>query len=312
MPATAHLNVLPLDSYNMLLGMEWLYVHRTKAYCYEKTIECVDDNGEPRVLQGKKKSTSVSMVISMQEKRSHKKGCKLFVDHISSDKGKEVEDVDVLNKYPVFQQFQDVFPEEITKFSLHREVDFSLELVPGAALASKAPYRMSTPELVELKLQLKEILDRDTLGQVYHLGVHRSCFVLHPYLDNFVIVFIDDILVYSKNEEEHAQHLATVLRLLREHQLYAKLRKCSFFQSEEHYLGHVVSKEGIVVDTKKVRAIMEWVDPKSVDEVRYFMGLAGYYRRFIDNFSQIDYPITSLQRKGKKFEWIEECEASFD
>ena len=78
-----------------------------------------------------------------------------------------------------------------------------------------------------------------------------------------------------------------------------------------HYLGHVVSRKGIVVDPKKIRVIMEWVAPKNVDEVRYFMGLEGYYRRFIRNFSHIAYPITSLQRKGKNFEWIEKCEASF-
>jgi len=109
--------------------------------------------------------------------------------------------------------------------------------------------------------------------------------VLHPYLDKFVIVFIDYILVYSKNEVEHVKHLTTVLRLLREHQLYAKLNKCSCFQTEVHYLGHVVSKEGIVVDPEKIRSIMEWVAPKSVDEVRSFIGMVGYYRRFIKNFS---------------------------
>eukprot|EP00253_Pinus_taeda_P002609 PITA_02609 len=107
--------------------------------------------------------------------------------------------------------------------------------------------------------------------------------VLRPYLDNFVIVFIDDILVYSKNEEEHAEHLATILMLLREHQLYAKLNKCSFFQTKVHYLGHVVSKEGIAIDIENIRAIMEWVAPKILDK-----------------------------RKGKKFKWTEECEANFE
>ena len=94
-----------------------------------------------------------------------------------------------------------------------------------------------------------------------------------------------------------------MLRLLREHQLYAKLNKCSLFQTKVHYLGHVVSTEGIAIDLDEIRAIMEWVPPKSVDEVISFMGFAGYYRRFIRNFTQIAYPITSLQRKGKKFEW---------
>eukprot|EP00253_Pinus_taeda_P003281 PITA_03281 len=98
----------------------------------------------------------------------------------------------------------------------------------------------------------------------------------------------------------------------RENQLYAKLRKCRFFQTEVHYLGHVVSKGGIAVDPEKISAIMEWVAPQSVYKVTSFMGLAGYYRRFIRNFSQISYPITSLQRKGKKFEWTKEFKASFE
>ena len=119
--------------------------------------------------------------------------------------------------------------------------------------------------------------------------------MLCPYLDKFVIVFIDDIFIYSKNEEEYVEHLVVVLRLLREHQLYAKLNKCSFFQIEVHYLGCVVSKEGIAVDPKKIRAIVEWIVPKNVDEVRSFMGLASYYKRFIKNLSCISYSITSLQ-----------------
>ncbi len=118
--------------------------------------------------------------------------------------------------------------------------------------------------------------------------------VLHPYLDKFVIVFIDYILVYSKNDEEHAEHLAAMLRLLREHQLYAKLSKCSLFQTKVHYLGHVVSKEGITIDPEKIRAIREWKAPKNVDEVRLFMGLVGYYKGFIGKLSRITYPITSL------------------
>ena len=94
-----------------------------------------------------------------------------------------------------------------------------------------------------------------------------------------------------------------MLRLLRGYKLYAKLSKSSFFQTEVHYLGHVFSKEGITLVLEKIRAIMEWEAPKNVDEVRSFMGLVGYYRRFIKNLSLIAYHITSLQRKGKKFEW---------
>eukprot|EP00253_Pinus_taeda_P036167 PITA_36167 len=160
MPTTTHLNVFPSGSYSMILGMDWLYLHRTKVDCFDKAIECVDDSGEKRTLQGKKKPTSMRMVTSMHSKRSYKKVCVIFAIHISNEKGKEVEDADVLSRYPILQQFRDVFPKEISELPPHREVDFYIDLVPGVAPASKAPYRMSTPDLVELKLQLKEMLDK--------------------------------------------------------------------------------------------------------------------------------------------------------
>jgi hypothetical protein len=106
-------------------------------------------------------------------------------------------------------------------------------------------------------------------------------------------------------------HLRMVLQVLREHQLYAKLRKCSFYQKKIHYLGHITSKDGIVVDPEKIEAIREWPVPKNVIEVKSFMGLVGYYRMFIVGFSRIAHPITSLQRKEKKFQWTEECEKIF-
>jgi hypothetical protein len=135
--------------------------------------------------------------------------------------------------------------------------------------------------------------------------------VFRDYLDKFVIVFLDDILMYSKSEEEHEQHLRMVLQVLREHQLYAKLNKCSFYQRQIHYLGHIISEEGIIMDPKKVEAIREWSAPRNVAEVRSFMGLASYYKRFITGFSKIAHPITSLQRKEEKFQWTKECEKSF-
>jgi len=136
--------------------------------------------------------------------------------------------------------------------------------------------------------------------------------VLCSYLDKFVIVFIDDILVYSKNKEEHEEHLAVILQLLREHKLYEKFDKCDFFQTQIHYLGHIVSKDGVAVDPKKVKATMEWPTPKNVAKVRSFMELAGYYKRFIKNFSKIGHLITTLKKKGKRFKWVVDCATSFD
>ena len=109
-----------------------------------------------------------------------------------------------------------------------------------------------------------------------------------------MLVFLDDILVYSKNEHEHEQHLRLVLQKLREHKLFGKLSKCVFYQTKVHYLGHIISSEGISVDPTKIKAIEEWPAPTNVHEIRSFMGLAGYYRRFVKEFSRVAHPITSL------------------
>ncbi|NBK83605.1 RNA-directed DNA polymerase, partial [Listeria monocytogenes] len=135
--------------------------------------------------------------------------------------------------------------------------------------------------------------------------------VFKEYLDHFVVVFIDDILIYSKSREDHEQHLRLVLQKLREYKLYAKLKKCEFWLEEVAFLGHVVSSRGISVDPAKIEAIQSWEQPKSVTEVRSFLGLAGYYRRFVEGFSRIATPLTQLTRKDTKFSWSEECEKSF-
>jgi hypothetical protein len=132
------------------------------------------------------------------------------------------------------------------------------------------------------------------------------------YLDKFVVVFIDDILVFSRSEEEHEEHLRLVLQKLREHQLYAKFSKCAFWLKEVSFLGYIITDGGIAVDPSKVRDILNWSPPKNVLEIRSFLGLAGYYRRFIEGFSKIVKPLTTLLEKGKEFKWDEKCQASFE
>ncbi|KAG8471689.1 hypothetical protein CXB51_036643 [Gossypium anomalum] len=136
--------------------------------------------------------------------------------------------------------------------------------------------------------------------------------IFQSYLDRFVVVFIDDILVYSKAESEHAQHLRIVLQTLREKQLYAKFSKCEFWLYEVGFLGHIVSAEGIRVDPSKVSAVVNWKIPKNITEVRSFLGLAGYYCRFVKNFSMIASPMTRLLQKNVEFVWSDECQQSFD
>ncbi|XP_073153876.1 uncharacterized protein [Henckelia pumila] len=128
----------------------------------------------------------------------------------------------------------------------------------------------------------------------------------------FVIVFIDDILIYSRSLEDHRHHLQIALQTLREQKLFAKFSKCEFWLEQVAFLGHIVSKEGIAVDPSKVEAVQNWGIPKNASEIRSFLGLAGYYRKFIKGFSSIAVPLTSLTKKNVKYVWSQECQRSFD
>lgn len=136
--------------------------------------------------------------------------------------------------------------------------------------------------------------------------------IFQPYLDKFLLIFIDYILIYSKNQEEHKEHLRIVLQTLRENHLYAKFSKCDFFKDQIQYLGHVILADGIVVDLEKIKTIMEWTAPKNVVDIRSFLGLDRYYHRFIEGFSKSTFPMTSLQKKGHAFQWTVECQQSFE
>ncbi|GJR76212.1 putative reverse transcriptase domain-containing protein [Tanacetum coccineum] len=130
--------------------------------------------------------------------------------------------------------------------------------------------------------------------------INRVC---KPYLDKFVIVFIDDILIYSKSKKEHEEHLRQILKLLKKEELYAKFSKCEFWISRVQFFGHVIDYRGIHVDPSKIESIKDWASLKTPTEIRQFLGLAGYYRRFIEGFSKIAKTMTKLTQKGVKFDW---------
>ena len=135
--------------------------------------------------------------------------------------------------------------------------------------------------------------------------------IFHPYLDSFVVVFIDDILVYSKTREEHEERLRVVLQTLKHNRLHAKLYEYEFWLEKVSFIGHVISRGGIAVDPSKVEVVMSWESHKLVFEIRSFLGLAGYCRRFIEGFSKLTLPLTKLTRKGQAFVWDAQCESSF-
>ncbi|KAH0661922.1 hypothetical protein KY284_026853 [Solanum tuberosum] len=135
--------------------------------------------------------------------------------------------------------------------------------------------------------------------------------VFKPYLDMFVIVFINDILIYSRNKEDHASHLRMVLQTLKDRELYAKFSKCEFWLMSVAFLGHIVSGDGIKVDTLKIEAVQNWTRPTSPTDIRSLLGLADYYKRFVEGFLSISSPLTKLTQKIVKFQWSEACEKNF-
>jgi hypothetical protein len=180
----------------------------------------------------------------------------------------------------------------------YHQIKIHLEDVPKAAFST----RYGLYEYLAMSFGL-------TNAPAHFMYLMNSVFM--PELDKFVVVFIDDILIYSKSEEEHAHHLRVILQRLHDHQLYAKFSKYAFWLKEVPFLGHVIFAEGIAVDPSKVQEVLDWKSTKSVTQICSFLGLAGYYHRFIPNFSEITKPMTQLLEKKAKFKWSPQCEEVF-
>jgi len=395
---------IELGSFDIVIGMDWLSKHHAEIICHEKTIRIPLSNGEVLVIQGEKSGTPLNIISCMKAYKCLKTGYFAVLAHVKEKKVEEKKVEDVL----VVREFPEVFPEELPGLPPSRQIEFHIDLVPGATPVARAPYQLAPSELLELSNQLQELLEKgfirpsfspwgapvlfvkkkdgsfrmcidyrelnkltiknrnplpridDLFDQLqgskfyskidlrsgYHQlkvkeeDVPKTTFrtryghyeflvmpfgltnapavfmdlmnrVCKPYLDQFVIVFIDDILIYSKSKEEHEQHLKKILELLKKEKLYAKFSKCEFWIEKVQFLGHVVSNEGIHVDPAKIEAVEKWEAPKTPTEVRQFLGLAGYYRRFIEGFSKIAQPLTSLTQKDKRFDWTEKQEVAF-
>jgi hypothetical protein len=219
---------------------------------------------------------------------------------------RSLNEVTIKNKYPL-PWIEDLFDQmrgakvfsKIDLRSGYHQLKIRMEDIPKTALTS----RYGLYEFTVMSFGL-------TNAPAYFMYLMNKVFM--EYLDKIVVVFIDDILVFFRSEEEHEQHLRLVLQKLREHQLYAKFSKCAFWLKEVSFLGQIITDGGIAVDPSKVRDVLNWSPPKNVPEIRSFLGLAGYYRRFIEGFSKIVKPLTTLLEKGKDFKWDEKCQASFE
>ncbi|GJX22879.1 putative reverse transcriptase domain-containing protein [Tanacetum coccineum] len=380
------IDLLPtrLGSFDVIVGMDWLSYHRAVIDCYENIVRIPLPNDEILEVQGER-----------LEKDPGSLAC-IKVDE------KKLDDIQVVRDFP------EVFPDDLSGLPPVREIEFRINLILGASIVVKSPYRLAPSEMLELSNLLKELQEKGFIRPSQSLwgapvlfvkkkdGAMRMCIdyrelnkltiknryplpriddlfdqlqgacyfskidfrsgyhqlrvqeedipktafrtryghfeftvmpfgltnapaifmdlmnrVCKPYLDKFVIVFIDDILIYSKSEEEHEVHLKTILDLLKEEKLYAKFSKCEFWLKEVQFLGHVVNRDGIHVDPSKVESVKNWKTPESPTEIRSFLGLAGYYRRIIKNFSKIAKPLTLLTQKNKTYVWGDKQKEAF-
>ncbi|GKC29057.1 putative reverse transcriptase domain-containing protein [Tanacetum coccineum] len=360
----------------------------------------------PTSLRGN--GTRLNIISCTKTQKYLLKGHHVFLAHVTTKETEDKSGKKRLEDVPIVQDFPKVFPEELPGLPPTRQVEFQIDLMPGATTIARAPYRLAPSEMKELSEQLQEPSDKGfirpssspwgalvlfvkkkdgsfrmcidyrelnklTVKNCYPLpriddlfdqlqgssvyskidfrsGYHQlrvreedilkmafrtqyghykfqvmpfgltnapAVFmdlmnrVCKPYLDKFVIVFIDDILIYSKDKKEHEEHLRAILELLKKEELYAKFLKCEFWIHKVQFLGHVIDCQGIHVDHAKIESIKDRVSPKTPMEIRQFLGLARYYRRFIEGFSKIAKPMTKITHKKVAFEWGDKQEAAF-
>ncbi|GJZ34612.1 putative reverse transcriptase domain-containing protein [Tanacetum coccineum] len=269
-------NLIPLGhgSFDVIVGMDWLSKNKDEIVCHEKVVRIPFECGEILCVQGEHTLGGMKTLISMKAEEPK------------------------LSDIPIIPDFIDVFPEDLLGLPLQRQLRVHEDDIPKTAFRTRYGHFKFT--VMPFGLTNAPAIFMDLMNRV-----------CKPYLDKFVIVFIDDILIYSKTKEDHEVHLKLVLELLKKERLYAKFSKCEFWLQEVHFLGHVVNHNGIHVDPSKIEAVKNWKAPTTPSEIRSFLGLAGYYRRFIANFSKIAKPLTSLTQKNKKYEWGAEQEEAF-
>ncbi|GJY05012.1 putative reverse transcriptase domain-containing protein [Tanacetum coccineum] len=291
-PFNIDLMPVELGSLDVIIGMDWLAKYQAVIVCAEK----------------------IKYML---------KGCPIFLAHVTTKETEDKSEKKRLEDVPIVQNFPEVFPEDLPGLPPTRQVEFQIDLIPGAAPVARAPYRLAPSKMKELSDQLQELSDKGFIRpssspwgapvlfvkkkdgstryghyefQVMPFGLTNAPAVFmdlmnrvcKPFLDKFVIVFIDDILIYSKNKKEHEEHLKAILELLKKEEF-----------------------QGIHVDPAKIESIKDWASPKTPTEIRQFLGLAGYYRRFIEGFLKIAKPMTKLTQKKVKFVWGDKQEAAF-
>ncbi|GKB01540.1 putative reverse transcriptase domain-containing protein [Tanacetum coccineum] len=320
---------IELGSFDVIIGMNWLVEHDV-VIVYGKKVVHITIKNRMLVVKGNSDVSQLKVISCIKARKYIERGCQLFLAQITEKEPTErrLEDVHVIREFP------EVFPDDMPGLPPPRQ-EMSDQLKDlsekGFIRPSSSPwgapvlfvkkkdetfcmcidYRKLNKLTVKNRYPLLRIDDLFDQLQVMLFGLTNapSIFmdlmnrVCKPYLDKFMIVFIDDIIIYSKSKEEHEEHLKIILGLLKKEQLYAKFSKCDFWLDSVKFLGHVMDSNKVHVDPSKIKAIKNWAAPSTPTEVRQFLGLAGYYRSFIEGFSLISKPLTKLTQKNKKYKW---------
>ncbi|GJX59183.1 putative reverse transcriptase domain-containing protein [Tanacetum coccineum] len=370
-----------MGSFDAIIGMDWLSKYSAVIDCAKKIVR-IPSGSEILIVRGDGCSeghrTRLNIISCTKVQKYLLKGSHVFLAHVTT---KEIEDKSEkkrLEDVPIVKDFPDVFPEDLPGLPPTRQVEFQIDLVPGAAPVARAPYRLAPSEMKELSEQLKELSDKGFIrpssspwgAPVLFVkkkdGSFRMCIDYRELnkltvKNRYPLPRIDDLFdqlqgssIYSKidlrsgyhqlrvreedisktafrtryghyefqvmpfgltnapaNKQEHEEHLKIMLELLKKEELYEKFSMCEFWIPKVQFLGHVIDSKGIHVDPAKIESVKDWASPKTPTEIRQFLGLAGYYRRFIEGFSKIAKPMTKLTQKKVKFEWGDKQEAAF-
>nr|GEU46383.1 reverse transcriptase domain-containing protein [Tanacetum cinerariifolium] len=284
-----HFNIklmhVPLGSFDVIIGIDWLTKYHGVIICDEKIVR-VPFGREVLIIQGngdnQREESRLNIISCTKAQEYLSKGCDVFLAHITSKEAKDKSEGKQHKDVPIVRDFPEVFPEDLLGYHQLR--------VPGEDIPKTAfRTRYGHYEFQVMPFGLTNAL------AIFMDLMNRVC---KPYLKKFVIVFIGDIQIYLKNKEELEEHLKQILELLKKEELYAKFFKCEFWIPIVQFLRHVIDSKGIHVDPAKIESIKDWASPKSPTEIRQFLGLAGYYRRSIEGYFKIAKSMTKLTQKN--------------
>ncbi|GJY29808.1 putative reverse transcriptase domain-containing protein [Tanacetum coccineum] len=322
---------IELDTFDVIIGMDWLVKHDAVIIYGEKVVRIPYKNKTLKVKSDKGVSR-LKVISCIKACKYIERGFHLFLTHVTEKKPKEKQ----LEDMPVICDFPEVFPDDLPGLPSPRQSNYEScwrkDLLVRvyhcgehrcSSVYSKIDLRSGYHQLHIKEEDILITAFRTWYGhfefQVMPFGLTNAPAVFmdlmnrvcKPYLDKFIIVFIDNILVYSNDEEEHGKHLKIILELLKKERLYAKFSKCDFWLDSVQFIGYVIDHNGVHVDPAKIEAIRNWAAPTTPTKVRQFLGLAVYYHRFIKCFSLIYKLLTKLTQKHKKYEWGKEEEEAF-